>query len=246
MAEIELRCNNVQCRNALPNSGRACIYKNLDEKCNEVSRRLESVIREANQEINGMKEKYNAIQKEQELEKKKTFELKEQYNEKGRQFQKLQLLYDKLKRKTLLQQSSSMNLPPETPKAVHHPQLSNHQIQNIGNLHSARSQPISLSQGVPKFHQASQQLRSFNRFQHLQPETNNSTFANQNQLIFPARQPTPQNNISNSKNLTNSQHQFFQPLTFNSETVTSRRKSDESFLTDTVGLVKPNFVGIKC
>lgn len=37
------------------------------------------------------------------MEKKRTYELNEQYAEKTRQFQKLQLIYDKLKRRTLLQ-----------------------------------------------------------------------------------------------------------------------------------------------
>ncbi|TPX72927.1 hypothetical protein SpCBS45565_g00024 [Spizellomyces sp. 'palustris'] len=50
----------------------------------------------------GLREKLIVLQKEQEVEKLRNHELAEQFAEKGRQFQKLQLMYDKLKRKSLM------------------------------------------------------------------------------------------------------------------------------------------------
>ncbi|CAB5395765.1 unnamed protein product [Rhizophagus irregularis] len=43
-----------------------------------------------------------ALQKDMELEKRKTHDLAEQLQEKSRQFSKLQIMYDKLKRRTLV------------------------------------------------------------------------------------------------------------------------------------------------
>ncbi|CAG8562877.1 11698_t:CDS:10, partial [Ambispora gerdemannii] len=49
-----------------------------------------------------LREKVSALQKEIELEKRKSHDLSEQLQEKGRQFSKLQVMYDKLKRRTLV------------------------------------------------------------------------------------------------------------------------------------------------
>ncbi|TPX58974.1 hypothetical protein PhCBS80983_g02812 [Powellomyces hirtus] len=81
------------------------IYKNLSEKYSQLERQVQSIIREANQEIQGKSKSITALQKAQEAEKLRNHELAEQYAEKGRQFQKLQLMYDKLKRRSISQQT---------------------------------------------------------------------------------------------------------------------------------------------
>ncbi|KAI8809238.1 hypothetical protein BJ742DRAFT_677056 [Cladochytrium replicatum] len=71
------------------------LYKSLDEKYTNLDRQVASIIREANQEIQTLREKMSSMQKEQELEKRRNHELGEQYAEKTRQFQKLQVLGEK-------------------------------------------------------------------------------------------------------------------------------------------------------
>ncbi|KAJ2997322.1 diacylglycerol O-acyltransferase 1 [Globomyces sp. JEL0801] len=83
------------------------IRKTLNEKCSELERNTQIVIREANQEIEALQEKYKVASHDRELEKRRIHELTEQMNEKSRQLQKLQVLYDKLKRKTPISQKES-------------------------------------------------------------------------------------------------------------------------------------------
>ncbi|KAJ3293306.1 hypothetical protein HK104_004607, partial [Borealophlyctis nickersoniae] len=66
------------------------IYRNLDEKYAQLERQVQNIVREANQEIQNLREKLAGLTKEQEIEKRRNHELAEQYAEKGRQFQKLQ------------------------------------------------------------------------------------------------------------------------------------------------------------
>ncbi|KAJ3056904.1 hypothetical protein HK097_003064 [Rhizophlyctis rosea] len=83
------------------------IYRNLDEKYTQLEHQVQTVVREANHEIQSLRDRLNGLTKEQEMEKRRNHELSEQYAEKGRQFQKLQLMYDKLKRRTLLAQQGN-------------------------------------------------------------------------------------------------------------------------------------------
>ncbi|CAG8556318.1 13743_t:CDS:2 [Ambispora leptoticha] len=78
------------------------LYKNLEDKYNRIEKNLQVVMRDAHTEINSLREKVSALQKEIELEKRKSHDLSEQLQEKGRQFSKLQVMYDKLKRRTLV------------------------------------------------------------------------------------------------------------------------------------------------
>ncbi|KAI8915342.1 hypothetical protein DFJ77DRAFT_510468 [Powellomyces hirtus] len=71
------------------------IYKNLSEKYSQLERQVQSIKLKS----------ITALQKAQEVEKLRNHELAEQYAEKGRQFQKLQLMYDKLKRRSISQQT---------------------------------------------------------------------------------------------------------------------------------------------
>ncbi|KAJ3276980.1 hypothetical protein HDV01_000032 [Terramyces sp. JEL0728] len=69
------------------------VRKGLNDKCADLERKVQQVIRDANQELGG-------LLKEREMERRRHHELSEQFAEKSRQFQKLQSMYDKLKRKS--------------------------------------------------------------------------------------------------------------------------------------------------
>ncbi|KAG9294629.1 hypothetical protein G9A89_008108 [Geosiphon pyriformis] len=78
------------------------LYKNLEEKYTQIEKNLQGVMRDAQAEINTLSDRVSALQKDIELEKRKSHDLSEQLQEKGRQFSKLQVMYDKLKRRTLV------------------------------------------------------------------------------------------------------------------------------------------------
>ncbi|BFZ60094.1 hypothetical protein YB2330_001116 [Saitoella coloradoensis] len=76
--------------------------KTLQEKHGALNAQMDSVVRDANSEITALQEKLEATKQEQTNEKRRNHELIESLQDKSRQFSKLQLLYDKLKRKALL------------------------------------------------------------------------------------------------------------------------------------------------
>jgi myosin heavy subunit len=76
------------------------MYKNIEEKATGLETQIDEVIRDANQEIKGLRERYQTIQKEQEIEKRKGHDIYEELKEKNRQLNKLQTVYDKMKAKS--------------------------------------------------------------------------------------------------------------------------------------------------
>lgn len=66
-------------------------YRQLEEKANETDRRLAGVVRDANQEINELREKIAAYEKEFEQEKRRSIDVAEQLQEKTRQLNRLQV-----------------------------------------------------------------------------------------------------------------------------------------------------------
>ncbi|GBB84773.1 hypothetical protein RclHR1_11340006 [Rhizophagus clarus] len=91
------------------------LYKNLEEKYAQLEKQVQGVMRDAQSEITSLRAKLQALQKDMELEKRKTHDLAEQLQEKSRQFSKLQIMYDKLKRRTLvpvMQQTVQNNTVP--------------------------------------------------------------------------------------------------------------------------------------
>ncbi|CAG8507136.1 28958_t:CDS:2 [Gigaspora margarita] len=71
------------------------LYRDLEDKYADLEKQVQVLIRESESEV-------NALQKDMELEKRKTHDLNEQLQEKGRQLSKLQSMYDKLKRRSLV------------------------------------------------------------------------------------------------------------------------------------------------
>ncbi|CAG8563899.1 3234_t:CDS:2, partial [Cetraspora pellucida] len=71
------------------------MYKSLEDKYTQLEKQVQGLMRDAQSEV-------TTLQKDMELEKRKTHDLAEQLQEKGRQFSKLQLMYDKLKRRSLV------------------------------------------------------------------------------------------------------------------------------------------------
>lgn len=79
------------------------MQKQLEDKCKDGESQLRSVMAQANQEISSLRDKLTSLEREREQEKRKAHEMAEQCADKGRQLQKMQQMYEKLKRKTLLQ-----------------------------------------------------------------------------------------------------------------------------------------------
>ncbi|CCG81233.1 Putative uncharacterized protein [Taphrina deformans PYCC 5710] len=87
--------------------------KILQEKYKDVNGQVDNIIREANTEIGTLREKIVALQNEQSTAKRKNSEINESLQEKNKQFHKLQTLYDKLRRKSLIspiQNGATQNL----------------------------------------------------------------------------------------------------------------------------------------
>eukprot|EP00842_Homolaphlyctis_polyrhiza_P003520 jgi/Hompol1/4169/HPOL_006963-RA len=78
------------------------LHKELEDQCRRLDRDLQILVKSSEQQIKGFQEKLNTTIKEQEMEKRRHHETAEQLAEKSRQFQKLQVMYDKLKRKTMM------------------------------------------------------------------------------------------------------------------------------------------------
>ncbi|CAG8576227.1 6912_t:CDS:2 [Acaulospora morrowiae] len=83
------------------------MYKSLEDKYAQLEKQIQGVMREAQAEITTLRTKVQALTKDMELEKRKTHDLAEQLQEKGRQFSKLQAMYDKLKRRSLVHNTTS-------------------------------------------------------------------------------------------------------------------------------------------
>jgi rubrerythrin len=107
--------------------------KATEEKYFDLERKYEQIVREANQEVNGtlhllgLVEKLKQMRREQELEKRRIHELNEQLQDKSRQFQKLQNMYDRMKRKVPMSQKEMEQMSIKQP--------------TFPNQHSQRSPP---------------------------------------------------------------------------------------------------------
>ncbi|RHZ45296.1 hypothetical protein Glove_682g37 [Diversispora epigaea] len=78
------------------------MYKSLEEKYTQLEKQVQGIMRDFQTEITTLRAKVQALTKDAELEKRKSHDLAEQLQEKGRQFSKLQSMYDKLKRRSLV------------------------------------------------------------------------------------------------------------------------------------------------
>ncbi|CAG8485649.1 8911_t:CDS:2 [Gigaspora rosea] len=82
------------------------LYRGLEDKYSELEKQVQVLIRDSESEV-------TTLQKDMELEKRKTHDLKEQLQEKGGQLSKLQSMYDKLKRRSLVPAiQQTINNPP--------------------------------------------------------------------------------------------------------------------------------------
>ncbi|KAI8146516.1 hypothetical protein BJV82DRAFT_598819 [Fennellomyces sp. T-0311] len=73
--------------------------QNLENKCSTLQEQLRDAVRESSRAVKAEKQKCTALIREQEQEKRRMHDLQNQLHEKTKQFQKLQLMYEKLKRK---------------------------------------------------------------------------------------------------------------------------------------------------
>ncbi|KAI9006116.1 hypothetical protein BC832DRAFT_620961 [Gaertneriomyces semiglobifer] len=145
------------------------IYKSLGDKYAQLERQIQNIVREANTEIQGLRDKLIALQKEQELEQHRNHELGEQYAEKSRQFQKLQAMYDKLKRRALvagppaqpMQQISTLSSN-QPMRQTMQPQPQNVPLQFAGYPPQPQAYLVNAPQHLQHVRGAHQQRQVFN------------------------------------------------------------------------------------
>ncbi|KAI9209002.1 uncharacterized protein BJ171DRAFT_595430 [Polychytrium aggregatum] len=75
------------------------IHKSFKDKCQRLEQDMGTLVYNANQEIQGMVAKLEGLERELHSERRKSHGLCEQVGEKHRQFQRLQIAFDKLKTK---------------------------------------------------------------------------------------------------------------------------------------------------
>lgn len=96
--------------------------KSLSEQVMSYERQVQTFQRETSQKENAYVDKIASLESDYQLEKKRIGELSEQLHERNRQFQKLMVNYEKLKRRTMLMQTTNQhgaNAGP-TPSPSHH------------------------------------------------------------------------------------------------------------------------------
>ncbi|KAL1704373.1 hypothetical protein EV121DRAFT_174424, partial [Schizophyllum commune] len=71
------------------NSFQQAVVRNLTDKNAQLQKQLDNVVREANGEINLLNDKTNELQRELELERRKTRDLQEAQRERDKEYQKL-------------------------------------------------------------------------------------------------------------------------------------------------------------
>ena len=96
------------------------VDKSLREVNSKLERQTQAIVHEAQQTIDAMEEKLRISANDRETFKRQAVDISEQLNEKGRQFHKLQSMYDKLKHKMFMSQevaaSQKHHQFPHTPK----------------------------------------------------------------------------------------------------------------------------------
>ncbi|KAG8726112.1 hypothetical protein FRC12_023693, partial [Ceratobasidium sp. 428] len=80
----------------------AAILKNVNERNAHIQKQLDNVVREANSELTLLNNKLTGIERDLELERRKTRDLMDVARERDKEYQKLKTQYDNLKRKTIL------------------------------------------------------------------------------------------------------------------------------------------------
>ncbi|KAI7854320.1 hypothetical protein BDC45DRAFT_569425 [Circinella umbellata] len=99
-------------------SYKTIMYQSLESKYTTLQDQLRDTIRDSNRVIKAEKQKNTNLTKDQEQEKRRVHDLQNQLHEKTRQFQKLQIMFEKVKRKTVtpnIQQSlNQQQLTPES------------------------------------------------------------------------------------------------------------------------------------
>lgn len=78
------------------------VVRNLNDKNAQLQKQLDNVLREANGELNLLNNKKEELERDLELERRKVRELQEGSRERDREYAKLKVQFDKLKRKALL------------------------------------------------------------------------------------------------------------------------------------------------
>ncbi|KAF5321352.1 hypothetical protein D9619_001014 [Psilocybe cf. subviscida] len=84
-----------------PSTFQQAVVRNLNDKNAQLQKQLDNVVREANAELTLLNSKKDELERDLELERRKVRELQDGSRERDKEYAKLKLHFDKLKRKTL-------------------------------------------------------------------------------------------------------------------------------------------------
>ncbi|KAL7320114.1 hypothetical protein PS15m_000032 [Mucor circinelloides] len=139
-------------------SFRTMIQKNVQEKYKILKDQFDIATRDLNHIIKVEKEKISAVTKDFELERLKCQQIAAKFDEKSKQFQKLQTMYEKLKRKSINpnlqnpgtspQQQQQQQPPPLLPTMPHH-QPGSGAIRSYPQSNYGRSTRSQYNNGAP-------------------------------------------------------------------------------------------------
>ncbi|KAJ3990288.1 hypothetical protein F5890DRAFT_1480904 [Lentinula detonsa] len=93
------------------NSFQQAVLRNLNDKNSQLQKQLDNVVREANGEIALLNNKATDLERDLEVERRKVRDLQEATREREKEYQKLKVQHDKIKRKALLGPNFTANEP---------------------------------------------------------------------------------------------------------------------------------------
>lgn len=105
----------------LNSSFQQAVIRNINDRNAQLQKQLENVVREANGEISLLSNKVTQFERDLEIERRKVRDLQDASRERDKEYQKLKIQHDKLRRKALLGPASAEAAPQSrTPES--HPQ----------------------------------------------------------------------------------------------------------------------------
>ncbi|KAF8165040.1 hypothetical protein B0H34DRAFT_220653 [Crassisporium funariophilum] len=111
------------------NTFQQAVVRNVNDKNAQLQKQLDNVVREANGEMNLLNNKKAELERDLELERRKVRELQEGSRERDKEYQKLKIQFDKIKRKALFG-------PPTAGLDDGHPQIQFPQNQFVDDQRS--------------------------------------------------------------------------------------------------------------
>ncbi|KAK9720551.1 hypothetical protein K7432_004091 [Basidiobolus ranarum] len=137
------------------------MFKSFENKNSILEGKMQALFHDTNVEITTLKKKILSLRNEKEIEKRRGLEINEQYHEKLRQLQKLQALYDRLKRQMIV--PTIQHNVHEASDASYHTTVTKSQPSTTKNQNRPRTS--SLSGYVASYNPTFQSNLGYNRRQ---------------------------------------------------------------------------------